>query len=581
METDLCLPKDLLDPPGYEIWLLQVRESGHATAQILTLLEEEGSPEAFLRCARIAIAADDHRLARRYALAACLSSRQEVAIYAQALLATVLVQEARADKGPSEREGATVTIPALLESLEKIRGLPDRTVLCLEAECVLRLALSFAYQQLGQFDSALPHISAALLIAKNLGLVLTERGAHIQMSLCLIALGRLDESVPLLKEQIRQPIATHFSLAESRRQLAEVLFTLGDTQSAVDLLADLDPSLTPNPWPRAFIQLYRLLSGTGGMEVPVIRNHPWAGLYSGLAEALQVLIGTMAVLSQTQNRASRDQAYRQVLEVMEPRDQVQDAWLTATGQWLRSLAQTKLGRLGLAAEVLRRVPPLQRQWLDVRLLLAGQQLELGLQAMDLAVPNLNICEQALRAVFEDARELPYASRSGLAQRLRFWHPNAAAYAAVMPNPIEELVEASESILRSGERNSAYGLVIPPILAVELTLRSLGLDHRRTFASAHLNKTQNLQRQSLFDTDAVIPIWRPVVSPAVLVYGLHKSSSSPEYRRAAQRVVKSFGLIPKNKTPYAYAEIEEIEKALIGLLQGHLEPAQFVKLLNEI
>jgi len=580
MSTDLSLPDNLLDPRDYEIWLMTAREGGHTSAQILRLLETEGSPVAFLRCARIAIAADDYSLARQFAMAARLSSRLEIEIYARALLATVLVQEARANQGSSEREGATLTIPTLLESLEEIRGMPNKTALSLEAECVVRLAIGFSFQQLGQFDRALAQVSEVLLIAKSLGLVLTERGAHVQMTLCLIALGRLDESVPLLKEQMQNPIASHFSLAESRRQLAEVLFTLGDTGSAVNLLSELDPSTTSSPWPRALIQLYLLLSGTGGMEGPVIRDHPWAGLYADLAEALRASIHTMALLPQAQNKPLREQALRWVLELLEPRDRMQDAWSAATGQWLRSLAQAKLGRLGLAGEALRRIPFLHRQWLDVRLLLVGQQLELGLQLTDPGVQSLYLSEQDLRAVFEDAQALPYASRAGLAQRLQFWHPQAAAYAAVMPQPIQELLGASESILRAGEPNSAYGLTIPAVYAAELALRSLGMDQRRTFAATRLNKTQILQRQALLSPDPAIPVWRPVVSPALLIQGLYKSSATPEYHRAAQQLAQTFGLVPKSKTSYAKTELQQIERALQGLLDGRYSYAQFVKTVSE-
>ena len=140
------------------------------------------------------------------------------------------------------------------------------------------------------------------------------------------------------------------------------------------------------------------------------------------------------------------------------------------GAWTRSLAYLWLGETGLAGNALGLQQPKFREWLDIRLVVAAARLELSLQLNDPGPQSARKSEDDLRAVFEDAKDLPYASRKGLAQRVQRWHPLVAAYCAVMPNPIPEFQETTEMILRVGATNTVYGLVMSPVYSAELILR---------------------------------------------------------------------------------------------------------------
>ena len=52
-----------------------------------------------------------------------------------------------------------------------------------------------------------------------------------------------------------------------------------------------------------------------------------------------------------------------------------------------------------------------------------------------------------------------------------WHPQAAAYLALCPQPVPELLSASEAVLRCRTHAEAYGVVLPPQTALDEVARA--------------------------------------------------------------------------------------------------------------
>jgi hypothetical protein len=246
-------------------------------------------------------------------------------------------------------------------------------------------------------------------------------------------------------------------------------------------------------------------------------------------------------------------------------------------RWLRGLAHLWLGETGLAGMTIADARVEAREWLDIRLLLAGLRLELALHIADPGVVTVRQAEEELREVFADAASLPLASRSGLAKRLMRWHPLAAAYSAVMPNPLRELIEARDSILRQGRNIVAYGVVLPHAYAAECILRAFGFDSwRRSFTMPRLNTAMLRQRDALKIYYGKVPYVRPVVCGAQLCLGLLKASEGrAAYMEAASNVEREFGLVSVPRSGYGKFPLERIQYALHGLFRGMTSPAEAV------
>jgi len=235
--------------------------------------------------------------------------------------------------------------------------------------------------------------------------------------------------------------------------------------------------------------------------------------------------------------------------------------------WARGLAYLWLGETGRVGAVLGSQAAPFKECLDIRLLLTALRFELTLQLRDPKLYSARQCETDLRAVFNDAKELPHASRIGLAYRLGRWHPLVAAYCTVMPNPIPELQFAAEIILDVGATNRVYGTVMPSAYAVELILRCLRLSEKQ-FVQAPLNKLQIDQRNKLMSTHRNACYRRPVISSIHLIYALYKvGEGRPEYSSAAQTVANDFGIVPTTRASYATDYLALLKDLIGALLRG--------------
>jgi hypothetical protein len=246
-------------------------------------------------------------------------------------------------------------------------------------------------------------------------------------------------------------------------------------------------------------------------------------------------------------------------------------WYELLNRWMRGIGFLWQGKTTAVLSALSSLAKANPQWLDIRILLAGLKLEVSLSFNH---PELQtqLYEQELRDVFATASTLPFASRQGLANLLQRWHPLAAAYAAVMPDPIFELQSSTQSILQVGESNAVYGSTIAPAHAAELLLRSLGYDLRhRSFTQSRLNGDNRKKRDELLTHEGQVPYWRPTISSITLVYGLVKADhQKPHYRDTAEALVRDYGLIPHTEAvDIDVYQLKTLKNATKKLLCGHI------------
>ena len=570
---------DLSNGTAYESWLQDSRINGLSLEETIDILEKHGTPLALLRASTLALdlPGNDTQKIRSLALSARMAGGENIAAFSDALLAYASLRDIRATEGSSDARGVSALIPGLGLTLSRLVETPKVSTLGFEAEIRLHLTLSNAYQQLGDFAEAMTHASKALLLADSLNLPLTKATSLAFVSCCLNGLGRLSECYGLLETGLKKfPAGGAQSIKEEfQRFMANTLFSLGDHYGGLELLDEMlfiNPSLD---WARSEKLLWRGLIGEDmGPTVPHF-EHEWASLYNWLLEALFNLVQVGALPDTSAFQDVRTETFQRVVEICKPGATIRDLWTETLEVWASSLAYMRLGKFSLAGHVLSKVRfDHLTEFLDIRLWLAAARLDLSLQLNDPMIQSPEQSETEFRSVFKDAENLPYASRKGLAQRVKRWHPLVAAYCAVMPDPIPEFRDATETILRIGNPNTVYGLQIPPVYACELVLRDLRVADRQ-FVHAPLNKYQIDQRDKLMGNYGGMPYWRPVVGGVHLAFGLVKvGRGASDYIKAAKAIVADFGVMPTTKAEYAKGYVELLNDLTAELLEGAIDVETF-------
>lgn len=208
--------------------------------------------------------------------------------------------------------------------------------------------------------------------------------------------------------------------------------------------------------------------------------------------------------------------------------------------WLEAKCRLELGEYGLARHALNDMPMLEQEDLLTRTLVAGMQLELALTDRAFQIQSVIRSEQEIRSIFEYARTLRYGSSQGLAEVFRRWHPRPAAYMAVCPSPVSELLPAAEAILRCHQKAEAYGVILPPVTTFNEFQRTFGQSPDRS----SLSSNARFQYGKLAVRRGDLSYWRPVVIAAQLIIALAQAQT-PAHQHMAVRLTAEYGLIPEH------------------------------------
>ncbi|MBZ9713099.1 hypothetical protein [Deinococcus multiflagellatus] len=256
--------------------------------------------------------------------------------------------------------------------------------------------------------------------------------------------------------------------------------------------------------------------------------------------------------------AQREQVLREVLAISEQsvlRDIFDSDQLF--GRWVRGRARLLLGEYGVAVQELAGGTQAQAEDLFNRALLAALDLELAMTPLDKLRLPLHEAEQRFRAVFEDARTIPYADPEGLAALVGRWHPQAAVYAALMPQPVLEFLPALDLILRVSNRASWRGQAVPAPLVAHLT--RLGLRVPTIGLSVGGNVAYQIAR--LGREENGVKIWGPVLPLLPMLVALARGG--PDHLTTARRAWKDFGVLPTgNHNDPALADVVEVWRVVV-------------------
>jgi tetratricopeptide (TPR) repeat protein len=435
-------------------------------------------------------------------------------------------------------------------------------------------------QQLRQYEQSVEHCEECLKLAQYMLRAPLSYAQTIQQFISTLSyLGDFNEALDLLDKTPMLDVGYEKFGLSFEHTKASFLSCLGDNETALGILHNMPEMEGKLEYAQGVAQLIEALCGIRDKQEPIACNYNWAQSYRPITEALDQL--SHAANTPFFNRAVAEQHYIRALDLGKNKTlSSNDHWVRGIIEWIVGLASLRLGRYGDSLQALKRLPAFPKGQLDLRVLQAALKLELScfLNFQDLDTWR---CEQELRQVFIDASTLEHSSASGLAQLVLCWHPFAAAYAAFMPEPIEEFAEAKGFMLQMVPQPKIYGSPIAPLLASELTAHQLGISLQRptTKRVTAIHKTQEAQLQAVRGKASY---YKPALSPVQAIYGLMRSSEQakePEkYLTTARRIADQYGLMPITRSGVE-KHAADITRYTQQLLKGRLTPREFAQYLG--
>ena len=485
-------------------------------------------------------------------------------------------QHSKRDYAPSA-PGVTYQ-PILERYLEDIRT-GKQSWFQNEVECALHAALSVALLLQGKPLEALHHASQTIYLGEVLGAsICIERGRSLQVS-CLAATGQLAYALSVLDEA-----SVEFQTASTKpynfRMHAFCLSQLGRLDDALDVLNQAKNLRLGND-ARVESELTRikLLWGIGGVEEDFRATFSKSEVETQLFKSLHALLKGYQLPRRSTTMNQRSALFREAVHCWQGVTHGhEEGWATFMGQWIQAKAHYLLGQTSLALNGFENFAVPSNEFLDIRVLKAGMALDLALHTNQPGTDVLRWLEE-LHGVFQDARKVPFASGQGLAQRLKFWHPTAAAFAAVVTNPIRELASAVNGVLMVGAKCRLRDQDIPPAYAAELALRALDVDlnPRIKFAQAVLGKHRE-RRQELEQRPASHAYAQGAISAATIIFGLVKLKDFD----AAQTIYNEYGVTPRSNAGYEMLEMNHlIDRYTQMLISREMDIALFSHAVNDL
>ncbi len=565
-------PEDLETPTEFHGWWHGVLADGAGDREVLEALREDVS--AISLCRQLVVAYHGGFAEERTELIErCLNTVDvRVQLYAKSLDAYTQIAWYDAPDG-AYNSPASALIPGLRGDLRKLEALPP-SPFNREVGCSVYIALGVGCFLQGHVDEALVCASNAWYWAARLKAPFCiERARSLQIA-ALIETGQVGEALTVLQASDASTDAqTAATRAYYVRVQAFLLGQLGRYEEAVALLEDFRLGRGEADTPiESELQRIRLLWGTGGLDGDIVQAFDASDLEGQLSLSLRRVLEAFAQPCWGAGRIQRQKLINEALELWtKPRQPLSFSWAKGMGSWVQAVGSLWLDRPDLAANSLDDWRSTSEQLLDLNLLHAGAQLEI---ALHLKQPRagVEVWLERLRAVFREARSRRVASPEGLAYRLAFWHPLAAAFAAVAPGGIRELKGSVSAVLEVGVRSRVYGIDLPPLLASELALRALGFDNNRSvsFTQADVGRDRK-KRNALQAKRGDLTFYRPVLSAVSLIYGLVKLGELEQ----ARSIYADYGVSPRSTAEYKMQPVlENVDRTVQALLNKGLSIEAF-------
>ena len=502
----------------------------------------------------------------------CLGSR-DIRVETYALSITAYIKVARfTPEHDAYHTLAHNYYPMLETYLEQLLE-QGRDPLTREVEAMLRGALALCYFHCDAFPASIKHASQAIFWADHVGASFCTTRAKSLLISVQSETGSVVSALSLTEKELDNDASNFVTRRFHERAHAILLYYLGHNVKPLKILKDASlryDSPTHQPI-RAEIMRQSCLLGIGGLDGDIVQAFPHLDEERWVTSSLRCLLRAVGLPRTNQNLKERELHLGEAINIWDEDKQYKQLWHKVLGRWVVGLAQLRLGKPLLALNALESIAIEDTQWLDLRLLVAGLRLEI---ALNLHRPELSTepYEKDLLTVFRDARALALASEEGLCERLMFWHPLAAAYAALLPDAPVALQPASRAVLRVGVSNTVYELTLPPTYAAELALRSIDFDLRSQLRFVQADPgSSRYRRGDLLTRRGEISYWRPSLSAVSLIYGLVKAGR----RDQANVLYHEYGVTPTSTAEYVMLpQLEHIGRSVSKLLSGSQSLEEF-------
>lgn len=572
---------DLSSSRLFQEWCLSEIDAGSTPSQLVAALGEIDSIPATLRALDITYRytlPDYEELSRR-----CLTSGDPLAAeIAKGYAVFQRSVDIARQGGPHMRVRLAEMQGALAWAQRTLAALPQSD-LALEGQVGTLIPLCLLLLEAHQYDEAIQAASQGLFLAEQLQAPVTIARARTMLICCHANAGHTLSTIQMVEDDRRQSFrhSAHYTDLE----LAAALFRLGNYEEASSVMNALVTQGTRPERALEFMQRVEAFWGVGGLEGP---TYPTPSGSTPSAWLTEVSCSLMRAYGTPREGKEADERALQFWQVIERCREAEDnghpwnGWHHLFAQWAVATAHLGRGEFADAAGVLEHAGHADPEWLDIRLLILGAALELSLSWQAPEGFSVSRYEQRLREVFTEAARVRYASPAGLARLLQRWHPTAAAYLALVPHPVLACAAATRSVMKVGQHNVLDDLGIPPVYACDLILRALDFDLRRDFTFVQGDPGASRRRKKeLVQVYGAVPVWRLPVSAIKLAYGMMRHQNA-EYRERAETVLQTYGIRPVTNALYPMiGVVDEIERYMRELLDGHLTAKGFAARMNAI
>jgi hypothetical protein len=560
------------NPQLFHDWYRQQLVLGKSPNDVILELESDPFPWVFCRQMCIAHWGNLYKIREAFT-EKCMSSGVKL-IEAYAISLDAYMQIAWFDTSADGYNALAQQYLPMLEGYlaEILEGEPEPVRR--EVEASLRTTIGFAHFRLGNNALATEQGSRALFwINKVHANFMLSKSRNLIVAVNANSGQQLEEAMHILDEDRKNSSRTRSSLPFQERAYAEMLFYLGHNQQVISTLEKLSREFqgSGQQTVRSACQMFQTLLGYryGLLDEESSVENPRGWITSSVGYLVQY--GTLPATSQTKDK--RDALLVKAIDVWRNNRFEELSWARILGQWVTGTANLWLGKTSSALVALNTIPSQidSTQWLDLRILKTGLGIEL---ALHLNNPELDLSRYLddLRRLLCDVDKIKLASKKGLLERFIRWHPVAAAFAAVVPDGIVELQEATRAIMQVGYRNVVQGVYLPPAYMVELIFRSLDLDRVPAYRFTQADPgSGRVKRNQLMGKYGEVDYWLPTISVIRLIYGLKKSG----YSETALKIANEYGILPHSNAEYVMVPVlERIGELTRQLLLDKISPLGF-------
>lgn len=517
MTLELDTTLDLANWPDVLSWAAEASARGHSQLDIATAFLSQGSALGNIRAFTHLMRDPSFTKERGLSIlkeAYTTTTDQLVKII---VLVTAHHTGARESLHSGERNEKTNKsgMQILQEYLRDVQGMGRIGMLPLEAEYRIFHAMLVTALTLNASQDVQQLISRLMGIAEIIGhKELTNRTTDF-CTTALVSTSNYSESIALGRPQLQKPLVPGMqsSYVGVIVDMANAFLHIGAYKKSRQFLQEGLEKIPNSSSLLGYFQWIEAQSGHLSQTEELPKNWDRVARYGWQIEAFREL---SRALAEGPHRAHhRRQHFLRIVEITNEGVDTRLSHDSTVERWLRARARLGLGEYSLARSELSRGEPCRPEDLLHRAWTNALHLELGMTVLPQLLKPMQELEEEARRIYADLQKIEHADPEGLTQLTARWMPAAVAYLGLMPDAIPDCRKALENVFRIKDHKSRWSMtVLPPALALSLTLDALGQEYQPGF-STNTNYQLRPLKQKVGDAE----VWGPVVAPVTLALGL--------------------------------------------------------------